>query len=489
MVHHPYGAGGSPRAVHDRLEISKHSVGLGNVDNTADLEKPISTATQEALDLKLNNADGGAFGLSLLATPDIASAKILLAYVKADIGLDNVDNTTDLNKPISTATQTALDLKLDDSQATATGLALLGAANAEAAQTILGLENVDNTSDLNKPVSTATQTALDLKLDDSQAAAFGLTLLATADVAAAKAALAYVKADVGLGNVDNTSDANKPISTATQTALDLKLDDAQAAAFGLTLLGTVDVAGAKIALAYTKADIGLGNVDNTSDANKPVSTATQTALDLKLDDSQAAAFGLTLLGCIDVAAAKTALALVKADVGLANVDNTSDANKPVSTAQQTALDQKIRTIKSAVAVSHTGSVAEVQLAAIVIPAGSMGPNGRIELELHYSFTGSANVKTMRARWAAIGGTAFLSQSASGATLVQARYNPFIANRNANNIQQLHGGSFIGTSAAALIADGAIDTTVAQTIYITGQLATAGETIKLESYIAKIYYGA
>ncbi len=31
----------------------------------------------------------------------------------------------------------------------------------------------------------------------------------------------------------------------------------------------------------TKSMIGLGNVDNTSDANKPVSTATQTALDLK----------------------------------------------------------------------------------------------------------------------------------------------------------------------------------------------------------------
>lgn len=31
----------------------------------------------------------------------------------------------------------------------------------------------------------------------------------------------------------------------------------------------------------TKSDVGLGNVDNTSDADKPVSTATQTALDLK----------------------------------------------------------------------------------------------------------------------------------------------------------------------------------------------------------------
>lgn len=31
----------------------------------------------------------------------------------------------------------------------------------------------------------------------------------------------------------------------------------------------------------TKSDIGLGNVDNTSDLNKPISTATQTALDNK----------------------------------------------------------------------------------------------------------------------------------------------------------------------------------------------------------------
>lgn len=35
--------------------------------------------------------------------------------------------------------------------------------------------------------------------------------------------------------------------------------------------------------AVTKADVGLGNVDNTSDANKPVSTATQTALNIKAD--------------------------------------------------------------------------------------------------------------------------------------------------------------------------------------------------------------
>jgi hypothetical protein len=40
---------------------------------------------------------------------------------------------------------------------------------------------------------------------------------------------------------------------------------------------------------------------------------------------------------VPVSTLKTDLALTKSDVGLSNVDNTSDANKPVSTAQQTAI--------------------------------------------------------------------------------------------------------------------------------------------------------
>src|ERR1035437_554628 len=39
----------------------------------------------------------------------------------------------------------------------------------------------------------------------------------------------------------------------------------------------------KTDLNITKSDVGLGNVDNTSDVNKPVSAATQTALNLKVD--------------------------------------------------------------------------------------------------------------------------------------------------------------------------------------------------------------
>lgn len=41
--------------------------------------------------------------------------------------------------------------------------------------------------------------------------------------------------------------------------------------------------------AVSKADIGLGNVDNTSDASKPISVATQTALDAKVSTSSVGA--------------------------------------------------------------------------------------------------------------------------------------------------------------------------------------------------------
>jgi hypothetical protein len=56
----------------------------------------------------------------------------------------------------------------------------------------------------------------------------------------------------------------------------------------------------------TKTDIGLANVDNTTDANKPVSTATQTALDLKANlagpslTGDASAVNLTISGNLTV---------------------------------------------------------------------------------------------------------------------------------------------------------------------------------------------
>lgn len=56
----------------------------------------------------------------------------------------------------------------------------------------------------------------------------------------------------------------------------------------LTDSATDGVKKVKTSNIVTKADIGLGNVDNTSDANKPISTAVQTALNGKATAAQGA---------------------------------------------------------------------------------------------------------------------------------------------------------------------------------------------------------
>ncbi len=50
-------------------------------------------------------------------------------------------------------------------------------------------------------------------------------------------------------------------------------------------MSTNQPAPSTVNLEIDKSTVGLGNVDNTSDANKPVSTAQQAALDLKADKS------------------------------------------------------------------------------------------------------------------------------------------------------------------------------------------------------------
>lgn len=82
------------------------------------------------------------------------------------------------------------------------------------------------------------------------------------------------------------------------------------------------------------------NVQTALDAKQALDTDLNTIA--ALDSSTAGALVTDGSGWIrkTYAQLKTALSLVKGDVGLDNVDNTSDSAKPVSTAQQAALDGK-----------------------------------------------------------------------------------------------------------------------------------------------------
>jgi len=103
-------------------------------------------------------------------------------------------------------------------------------------------------------------------------------------------------------------------------------------------------------VSLTKSDVGLGAVDNTADADKPISTATATALGGKEPTVTAGSTGQYYRGD------KSWATLDKNAVGLSNVDNTTDLGKPISTATQTALDGKEPTITAGTAGQYwTGS--------------------------------------------------------------------------------------------------------------------------------------
>jgi hypothetical protein len=489
--------------------ISASKVGLANVDNTSDAAKPISAATQTALDLKASiasvNLKANTSDLALKADLTDLNLKAPIAsptftgtvsgISAAMVGLGFVNNTADLSKPISTVTQTALDLKASitalNLKANSTDLTLkadITDLNLKAAiasptftgivsginGTMVGLANVNNTSDANKPISSATQIALDLKAnasDVSTSLALKAPILSPTFTGTVSGITATM---VGLGNVNNTTDANKPISTATQTALNLKgtvkkvngvspnaageiaislgrnytglynagsfttsstpvegdifivsgdptgsnngrtfifvstswneitnnigttdaryvqlagstlqgnlifptgknitltdqpslstdaankayVDESKTPDATTLLNGKIRLAGdltgtaaspeiasaaitdAKVASGISPTKVGLGNVNNTSDANKPISSATQTALDTKASNTS-----LALKAPIDSPTfTGTVSGISKTMVGLGNVDNTTDLLKPISTATQTALNLKV----------------------------------------------------------------------------------------------------------------------------------------------------
>lgn len=103
---------GTPQTIEDKtakIIVNKSTVGLGNVNNTSDNDKPVSSAQASAI------ADAKQAGTTAQANLDahISNKENPHEVTKSQVGLSDVDNTSDVNKPISTATQTALNGKLD----------------------------------------------------------------------------------------------------------------------------------------------------------------------------------------------------------------------------------------------------------------------------------------------------------------------------------------------------------------------------------------
>lgn len=170
-------------------------------------------------------------------------------------------------------------------------------------------------------------------------------LLAKEDTIVAGLATEYYRGDkswatldkdaVGLDQVDNTSDADKPISIATQLALGEKLKIANLqAGTNVNITGTgTDVDPLVVSASGGLTTVSWGDIDgDISDQ-----TDLQAALSNKEDTIPTGTTAQYIRGD------KTLATLNKAAVGLGNVDNTSDLNKPISTATQSALNDKLDT--------------------------------------------------------------------------------------------------------------------------------------------------
>ena len=314
-------------------QVTKEQIGLGNVDNTSDADKPISSAVQEALD-----------AVNKEVSEHKADKNNPHEVTKAQVGLGNVDNTADLDKPVSNATQELvdntkkeLDTKIDNHTSDFNN-------PHKVTKEQVGLGNVDNTADINKPVSVAQQALVDSTKAELKKDIGDIEKDVTNHIADKNNPHEVNKLQVGLGNVDNTSDINKPVSTAQQAALD-KLKSDLESIIGST--GTDLSAHLKDfdnPHKVTKDQVGLGKVDNTADLEKPVSVATQEAINAVQSNLDKTNISLEN----HIADKKNPHEVTKEQVGLGNVDNTSDLDKPVSHYQQDALDELERRLQGSI---------------------------------------------------------------------------------------------------------------------------------------------
>lgn len=375
--------------------ISKSKVGLSNVDNTADSSKPVSNDTQNALNLKLDSTTRGAVnGVASLVSGKIPSAQIpamsfsSVSVVSSESEMKTLDNIvgnvairTDVNKnyvlsqPNASILANWIELLTPDSP--------LQSVNGKIGAVLLtkddlSLSNVDNTSDVNKPISTTTKQYVDNQVlsatADATAYATGKIKLAgdlsgtavvpqiavlavtnskLADYAVtdSKVASGINKSKVGLNNVDNTSDSNKPVSINTQNALNLKFDITKigladgaasldsngkipSAQIPSMPVSSVEVLHSEAAMLASSGAIGTTVIRTDVNKNYILSQSDATVLTNWIELSTPTS------GTQSVNGKTGSVLLTKTDLYLSNVDNTSDSNKPLSNSAIDALNLK-----------------------------------------------------------------------------------------------------------------------------------------------------
>ena len=186
---------------------------------------------------------------------------------------------------------------------------------------------MDNTSDINKPISELTQNALNLKADlvngqvpASQLPSYVDDILEYPNLLSfpseGESGKLYVDLEYNLtyrwaGSIYVEVGKSIALGETDSTAY---RGDRGKTAYDHSLLKDNPHS-------VTKSQVGLSNVDNTSDINKPISTNTQTALNTKADKVITITAGAGLIGGGDLSSNKT-INIASANDGITiNVDN------------------------------------------------------------------------------------------------------------------------------------------------------------------------
>lgn len=272
----------SDRQASESVRQANTSAAITNTDKATDRANQAAAACQSIIDsgIVVEADKGVAGGVASLDSngkvPESQLPDIDPAQLKLQMGLNNVDNTPDSGKPVSAGVQAALDA-LYQQLAGYTDQEIAGLIGG-APSTLDTLGKLAQAMQSNGSVVTALDEALGKK---ASAAEFDSHVKDKANPHA------VTKAQLGLGNVDNTADASKSVNYAGSAGNADTVDGKHASELlnynnlsnrpsipaAVAVKGNAESSYRTGNVNITPANIGLGNVNNTADANKSVNYA------------------------------------------------------------------------------------------------------------------------------------------------------------------------------------------------------------------------